>query len=961
MHHAIWKLTALAVVVGVGTLVVVQAQRGFNQHEQAIEDGDSQAGAPEEPGDDGPAIADDVPPSQSEPELSLNATEGDAGIPVPAEMKLGGTPPRSVRPAPRFRAVDLASQTDDVDPFAEPALTEPALAEPALAEPPSKKTPAVRASRDEADGAAQALELDPPDEKEPADRGAKERPAEDAGPQTGPRLLTDRATREIKPVEESSADPFAEDVAGDDADNGQDVLDVAGATEPDPAAAKIGESGKRNAPAAAPAGGDQKDAPGKNAAPDDESGFPADETPIIERATPRRKIASPAVPQAEDEPLGVPDEMLPSEDRPADAKAPQPSKDAAPKSKNLSVPSNLVENEIPPKEGAKGEEETLTDPFSLDEEPLPAEAPPRRDPAATPDRALPDRAAPDRTLPADPEPMLKNTDDILLPADPKPKSANDGPISDEPGELLPKAKTTIPSLTIPTGPASAPAADSPIEPPDEAEAKRSAAGPEAPREAPPRAAQPQLTIEKNAPATAVLGQPMVYHIVVRNVGKVAARNVVVDEPIPDGARIDGSIPQALLQDKRLYWKLGTLEPGREKKISVRVIPSAEGTLGSVATVNFSNDAANTEAAPGPRLAVQVTAPEQAVVGTPIPFRFHVANVGPVDAGEVVIRDVLPAGLRHPDGDDLEYVVGPLAAGKSREVELTLTAAQTGKTVNRVIVTADGRVTEEASVALEVVGPTLRLERTGTRRLFPGKAGQYTNTVTNPGSAAITGVRVVETVPPGMEFVSATENGQFDATRRSLTWTIDRLEPRESRAVRVTLKSKACGPQISVVRARDAAGGSGETVGTTQVAGVPALSIELGEIPALVETGDEIRIPVRILNRGSDLATGVRTRVILPDGLELVSARAAVDYKALPAGAANEGAGETPGGERHGSAGQEIRFSPVARIDSRGDTPIELTVKALHAGTARVQVETQCDQVSEPVRREDVTTVAASEK
>src|SRR5439155_14922564 len=140
------------------------------------------------------------------------------------------------------------------------------------------------------------------------------------------------------------------------------------------------------------------------------------------------------------------------------------------------------------------------------------------------------------------------------------------------------------------------------------------------------------TIDKIAPPTAVLGRPMVYHIEVRNVGSISAHQVVVEDVVPPGLKIDGSIPQARLNDGRLIWKLGTLAPGQQKKISVKAIPQAEGTLSSVATVNFSGDAdspASTPASsvpasnglqsntPGPKLKFDVIAPRQAAVGTPI--------------------------------------------------------------------------------------------------------------------------------------------------------------------------------------------------------------------------------------------------------------------------------------------------------------------------------------------------------
>lgn len=460
---------------------------------------------------------------------------------------------------------------------------------------------------------------------------------------------------------------------------------------------------------------------------------------------------------------------------------------------------------------------------------------------------------------------------------------------------------------------------------------------------------PQLTIEKIAPPTAVLGRPMVYDIVVRNVGPNPAYQVTVEDVIPNSVKLDGTIPQAQLKTNKLIWNLGNLAAGAEKKIAVRVVPQTEGTVGSVATVNFAAEPKPAAQTAGPRLKFDVEAPRQAVVGTPVEFKFRVKNLGKVPASSVVIRDVLPAGLRHPDGDDLEFEIGQIPAGKEREVPLTLTAAQAGPTVNRVVVTAEGNVAEEAEVRLEVVGPALKVTRSGPKRLFPEKAGTYVNTVVNPGRSLLTGVTIVETVPAGMEFLEASDGGAYNAAKRSITWTIKHLAPDESQSVKAKLRASGRGTQISVVRASDPNGGSGETVGATQVSGVPALSIEVGEIAALIETGQTVTVGIRVINRGSDVAGNVRTSVTIPSGLQFVSATGPVDYR--------QTASEDADGGRRGTT---VQFSSINKIDSRADATFELTLKARSPGEARLQVEARCDQLAESVRREEIATIVSAE-
>ncbi|MBM4074166.1 MAG: hypothetical protein FJ267_00805, partial [Planctomycetes bacterium] len=51
--------------------------------------------------------------------------------------------------------------------------------------------------------------------------------------------------------------------------------------------------------------------------------------------------------------------------------------------------------------------------------------------------------------------------------------------------------------------------------------------------------QPRLTIEKIAPKKAVLGEPLVYSVVVKNVGEIDASKVVVEDRIPKGTELIG--------------------------------------------------------------------------------------------------------------------------------------------------------------------------------------------------------------------------------------------------------------------------------------------------------------------------------------------------------------------------------------------------------------------------------------
>lgn len=452
----------------------------------------------------------------------------------------------------------------------------------------------------------------------------------------------------------------------------------------------------------------------------------------------------------------------------------------------------------------------------------------------------------------------------------------------------------------------------------------------------PRGVQkPQVTIDKVAPQTAVLGKPLIYHIFVRNVGAVAAHQVTVEDRIPVGVHLEGTRPQAELSEGKLIWRLGTLDKNTEKKISIKVTPENEGEVGSVATVNFAAEVGAATTVTAPQLEFHMSGPEQATLGSQVTYTFQVTNVGRGQAYNVKIRNVIPSALRHAAGDDLEMEDAiQLAAGKSYETTITVAAAQLGKTVNRAVVTADGGISVQAESPLEIVTPGLSVNREGPKRLLLNRQGTYVNTVSNSSEQVLRNVTVTETVPGGFSFVSATENGRFDATKKSVTWTLDRLNPKQSQVLQVTLSSVGRGSLVSVVRATDGSGASGEAVGTTHVAGVPSLSIDVAEMPTYLEVGQRSSIKVRVRNRGSDVAENVHLKMVLPSGTELVVLN----------------------GGKYQRDGDEIVFDTIPRIQPRHELVLDLTLKAVEPQETRLQVAVQGEGMAQPLHRDEALSI-----
>ncbi|MDB5384435.1 MAG: conserved repeat domain protein [Planctomycetaceae bacterium] len=217
----------------------------------------------------------------------------------------------------------------------------------------------------------------------------------------------------------------------------------------------------------------------------------------------------------------------------------------------------------------------------------------------------------------------------------------------------------------------------------------------------------KVTIEKVAPPTALLGQPLIYSIIIRNTGNAPAKQVVVEDDVPPGVTMQGSLPQAEMTGRKLKWRIGNLDVGEEQKISVKVVPTAEGPVGSAATVNFVHDLRpsplGAENAMDSPVRLELQYPPQVNVGEMFEVKFRLTNRTNTPLAKLTILNQLPTGLRHESRrQDLEYKVEALGAGESLEVTLTLTASQIGPSSSRaVVLTADETILDSRQFSVDV--------------------------------------------------------------------------------------------------------------------------------------------------------------------------------------------------------------------------------------------------------------------
>lgn len=456
---------------------------------------------------------------------------------------------------------------------------------------------------------------------------------------------------------------------------------------------------------------------------------------------------------------------------------------------------------------------------------------------------------------------------------------------------------------------------------------------------------PVVTVELLGPPQSNVGQVTPFEIVVRNNGKSAVHQVRLEQEVPPGMRYVSSEPQADVPGDRIAWNLGILDAGTEKHVKLNMQCSTEGEIRSKATVTYSASCAVTTRITRAKVAVSITGPESAMIGDPVNFQIEVANNGSGPISKLLLRDLLPPGLAHSAGNVLEAEVANLAPGEKRNVTLKTTAAKVGQFTNEIQAIANGAIVlpaggirnpdleATARTQIRVIEPGLQVQLSGPKSCFVKCDGVFSIDLTNPGTAPTRNVRLTNRIPDGMEFVAGSDEGCYNASTRTVNWTLPLLEPGARKVVTVKVRGKTMGDFGSVVVAQADGNLNARTEMPVKIEGIPALSLEVVDLDDPAPVGTDLTYEIRVLNQGTCPCTGIQIVALMPDGMELREAAAPAPYKVQ---------------------GQQVQFGAHAKLATKADLVYRVKVRSKLPGDVRFRVQLTCDQLQQPVFKEEST-------
>ncbi|RFS20718.1 DUF11 domain-containing protein [Chitinophaga silvatica] len=302
--------------------------------------------------------------------------------------------------------------------------------------------------------------------------------------------------------------------------------------------------------------------------------------------------------------------------------------------------------------------------------------------------------------------------------------------------------------------------------------------------------QAALTISKIGPATATSGGGIAYTVMVQNNGPSYAHNILITDSLPSAILLSDlavtTVGQAFVRSRstgngRVLKILGDIAPGPDNAIILNITGTVKPETPDTIIRNIATWALNTGATGADSVITHIehktdirvikSGPATATAGGNIQYSVVVHNLGPSNVSNLLITDLLPAGLINATWTATTQGTGTLVSATSGIGDVNLRATipagvATGVTVtinatvdpsftgNRIVNVAAANHTGIPVIRDSVITTInsitgLQISKTGYNQAVAGGTVKYAIIVTNTGPSTAFNVPIKDILPAGI--------------------------------------------------------------------------------------------------------------------------------------------------------------------------------------------------------------------
>lgn len=416
------------------------------------------------------------------------------------------------------------------------------------------------------------------------------------------------------------------------------------------------------------------------------------------------------------------------------------------------------------------------------------------------------------------------------------------------------------------------------------------------------------------------GKPCTMEITLKNLGALPLEELVLSQEWKTKPEILEVNPKPFIQEIKWTWEIPELQPGTGKVFQFKVLAADIDNLTFKPAVAYKVATLKKNPEKKDGLLVQVQGPQWVRRGQRAVFDIIVANLGLTPAENVTIRDKLPQGLRHPEGELIEATLGDIPAGQTKSIRLETLAVENGKFSQNIQVASTNGEKKLYQSDISVSDGQINLqwkkswEDTAKGELEMILEAKIESIKTGQIQFAIQTV-----VPEGLEIVGSNPQARYesaDSTNKLLVWNNPQVTAGKWSA---KLRLKAIKPGDWQLNAKASMENSADTSsmflvrieGTSEIQGL----FQNTSLKANLGSENEIRFTLK--NSGSIDLENTSVRFLFPDGIVPLAWN---------------------GPTIAGLDGQNLNFDDLPVLGSRADKTYSVNLKGLSPGEFRIVVE-----------------------